>query len=77
MGAAHSAAVISAALPRVISRLRRGYVRASHGLYFLPFGQKVNECAPCAHIFIAECIYANSAGMVKSVRWRGSALGSL
>ena len=46
--------VISAALPRVISRLWRGYVRPSGGLCFAAFGSKVKECPPCGHIFIAK-----------------------
>ena len=45
--------VISAALPRVISRLRRGYVRPSDGLCFAAVGGKVNECPLCGHIFIS------------------------
>ena len=32
---------------------RRGYICPLGRLYFLPFGQKVNVCAPCAHILIA------------------------
>ena len=31
---------------------RRGYICPLGRLYFLPFGQKVNVCAPCAHILI-------------------------
>ena len=34
---------------------RRGYVRASHGLCFLPFGQKEKVCALCAHILKGQC----------------------
>ena len=52
-------AVISAAMPRDISRQRRGYIHPSGGLYFLPFGQKANVCALCAHILRGECHCGN------------------
>ena len=48
--AAQSAVVISAALPRVISPLRGGYIRPSGGLCFAAVGGKVNVCHGSRHI---------------------------
>ena len=50
---------------------RRGYICPLGRLYFLPFGQKVNVCAPCAHILIK--MYHST----DSVACGGSRLASL
>ena len=52
MECARSAVVISAALPRVISPLRGGYIRPSGGLCFAAAGGKVNVCRGSRHISI-------------------------
>ena len=50
--AVQSVTVISAALPRVISPLRGGYIRPSGGLCFAAVGGKVNVCRGSRHISI-------------------------
>ena len=47
---------------------RRGYICPLGRLYFLPFGQKVNVCAPCAHILITRCHRGDSERSTASVR---------
>ena len=60
-GAERRAAVISAAVPQVMSRLLRGYVRLWAGYVLLPLAAKLR----CAHIFIK---------MAHSVNWSGNSL---
>ena len=50
-GAERRAAVISAAVPRVMSRLLRGYVRLWAGYVLLPLAAKL-RCARCARTFL-------------------------
>ena len=61
-------AMISAAKSRVISRLRRGYIRPSGGLCFAAAGGKANVCRTWRHIFI------DGAHGWKSVRGAGAPL---
>ena len=61
-------AMISAAKSRVISRLRRGYIRPSGGLCFAAAGGKANVCRTWRHIFI------DGAHGWKSVRGAGAHL---
>ena len=50
-GAERRATVISAAVPRVMSRLLRGYVRLWAGYVLLPLAAKL-RCARCARTFL-------------------------
>lgn len=50
-GAERRAAVISAAVPQVMSRLLRGYVRLWAGYVLLPLAAKL-RCARCARTFL-------------------------
>ena len=59
-------AMISAAKSRVISHLRRGYIRPSGGLCFAAAGGKANVCRTWRHIFI------DGAHGWKSVRGAGA-----